>query len=299
MAHSVGIVAMGLQCLALASCSVGPAPPRELELLAERASATRAHATSVPAAAVPAPAAAEAPRDWNFTIAPYGWLPNLTGTVVSDGTGTDIEIPSGDFLSATRFGFMLYAEARWKRLFAAFDGTWATLQAEETGQIANIDVEVKQQLYDVRLGYGIIQRTRGEPVPADSSFEQPQIVLDGYLGARYWRTDIEANVSGLINERASGVSTRWDPFIGARLRYDFSPRWTSYVLGDVGGFGIGEAAEFAWQAQVAFGFRIARWVTVLAGYRALAADTVTGSGTNRNGADLIKHGPMIGAGFIF
>ena len=28
-------------------------------------------------------------------------------------------------------------------------------------------------------------------------------------------------------------------------------------------------------------------------------DTVTGTGTNRNGADFIQHGPLVGLGFSF
>ena len=71
------------------------------------------------------------------------------------------------------------------------------------------------------------------------------------------------------------------------------------MRGDIGGFGIGDAAQLAWQLQGGVGYDVTRWMHIFVGWRALAFDTVEGSGTNRNGADLVQDGPLIGLGFSF
>jgi opacity protein-like surface antigen len=78
-----------------------------------------------------------------------------------------------------------------------------------------------------------------------------------------------------------------------------SYRWIIGFRGDIGGFGIGDAAEFSWQVAAEVGFRVSRGVTIFAGYRVLDYDTVTGEGADRNGIDLNQHGPIIGGGFLF
>ena len=90
--------------------------------------------------------------------------------------------------------------------------------------------------------------------------------------------------------------SRVDPFVGMRIAWDMSYRWAFGFEGDVGGFGIGDAARFSWQAQAKFGFRVSRRVTVFGGYRVLDYDTIEGDGPNRNGADLRQNGPIVGAG---
>jgi hypothetical protein len=68
------------------------------------------------------------------------------------------------------------------------------------------------------------------------------------------------------------------------------------VLGDVGGFGIGDAAQFSLRASASLGFRVSKRIALLAGYRILEYDTVVGEGADRNGTDLRQNGPIIGAG---
>jgi opacity protein-like surface antigen len=73
-------------------------------------------------------------------------------------------------------------------------------------------------------------------------------------------------------------------------------RWAIGFVGDVGGFGIGDAARFSWQAAGEVGFRVSRRTTIIGGYRILDYDTVEGDGQERNGTDLRQNGPIIGVG---
>jgi hypothetical protein len=92
---------------------------------------------------------------------------------------------------------------------------------------------------------------------------------------------------------------RWDPFIGGRVGWDASKRWSLGLRGDIGGFGIGDAAQFTWQLEGTAAFRLASWSRLLAGYRVLSFDTVDGGGTERSGVDLLQQGFIVGVAFGF
>jgi len=71
------------------------------------------------------------------------------------------------------------------------------------------------------------------------------------------------------------------------------------IQGDIGGFGVGDAAQFTWQAAIEMGYRVSKRVVILGGYRWLEFDTITGEGEDRNGQSLLQHGPIIGVGIGF
>jgi hypothetical protein len=91
------------------------------------------------------------------------------------------------------------------------------------------------------------------------------------------------------------ASTDWiDPIVGLRLHADVTPKVGVTVLGDLGGFGIGSASRFTWQAIGLVTYDLSeRWV-LQAGYRALGLDRDAGVH-----ADFVMHGPIIGATFKF
>ena len=247
------------------------------------------------------PAATDREGTWSFFAAPYGWLTGVSGTVVTDGEAVEIDVPFEDFLGATRAGFMLYLEARRDRLFVAFDGTWATLGAASEGVLIDLDVEVRERIYDMRIGYQVFNRELGDPIHRSKFTWQRRGIVDVFIGGRYFRTEPVITLTPIIGDEReiSTVDSRIDPFLGLRAGWDMSYRWIVGFRGDVGGFGIGDAAEFSWQAAAEVGFRVSRRVTIFAGYRVLDYDTVTGEGADRNGTELNQHGPIIGGGFLF
>jgi hypothetical protein len=239
--------------------------------------------------------------NWRFFAAPYGWLTGVSGTVVTDGEAVELDVPFEDFFDATRAGFMLYFEARRNRLFVAFDGTWATLGAASDGVLIDLDVEVRQRIYDMRIGHEVLNRELGDPIHRSKFDWQRRGIVDVFIGGRYFRTEPVITLTPIIGDEReiSMVESRIDPFLGLRAGWDMSYRWTIGFRGDVGGFGIGDSAEFSWQAATEVGFRVSRRVTIFAGYRVLDYDTVTGEGADRNGTDLSQHDPIIGGGFVF
>ncbi len=238
---------------------------------------------------------------WGFYVGPYGWLTGVAGTVVTDGEETGIDVPFKDFLENTNAGLQLYFEARRDRLFMAFDGTWANLGSEVEGTLFDLDIEIRQRIYDIRVGYEIYSTEIGDVINKSKFDWQRRGVIDLFIGGRYFRTEPVITIIPIIGEEReiSGVDSRVDPFVGLRIGWDMSYRWLIAFRGDIGGFGIGDAAQFSWQASAKLGFRVSKRVAILAGYRILEYDTVVGEGADRNGTDLRQEGPIIGAGIAF
>ena len=241
-------------------------------------------------------------KSWQVFAAAYGWLSDVNGISYDAGNKSEIDIPFSDIIENTQSGLMLYAEGRWRKWFASFDGTWVKLGAEETGQLLDIDVDLEKRIFDMRIGRQIYGRILDEPSSnVDEGWERTAAV-DIFFGARYFYTKPTVILSSkLLNsmERFSTVDERWDPFIGFRAGYDFTRRWSAIIRTDFGGFGIGNAANFSWQVEGTIGFRMTRHLSLLVGYRALSFDTVEGNGPNRSGIYLTQHGPIIGLGVNF
>jgi hypothetical protein len=95
-------------------------------------------------------------------------------------------------------------------------------------------------------------------------------------------------------------STNWiDPIIGGRLIADLSDKLVLLCRLDVGGFGIGEASEFTWNALAVLGYDLSERSRLWLGYRALGIDYETGSGSEDLKFDLTISGPVVGVGFRF
>lgn len=235
---------------------------------------------------------------WDLFIAPYGWLTGVSGTVVTDGEETVIDVPFEDFLENVNAGLMLYFEARRNKLILAFDGTWANLGSEVDGRLFDLDIEIQQRIYGIRVGFEAYRTQIGDVIEKPLFNYQRIGVVDLFIGGRYFKTEsLVTLIPPVGNEREISVAdSRIDPFIGLRIAWDMSYRWAFGFNGDIGGFGIGDAAQFSWQAEAEFGFRVSRRVTIFGGYRHLEYDTVTGEGTDRNGTDFRQSGPIIGAG---
>ena len=237
-------------------------------------------------------------KDWGFFVGLYGWFADVDGTAYTDGQGTDVKLPFEDILEQTESGLQVYAEAWVDKWYFAFDGTWADLGVDIDGDFVGVDVAIDQQILDFRGGREVLRRVYA-PTGPDGKWER-ELLVDLYFGARYFSTDIDVNVDvlGLPADVAS-KETRWDPYFGARAFYNLTGRWLISGRADIGGFGIGDAADFTWQTQGDIGYRITRAVAFVLGYRALFFDTAFGSGDNLNGVELLQQGPFVGIGIGF
>ncbi|MHC4956845.1 MAG: hypothetical protein ACYTGN_00620 [Planctomycetota bacterium] len=217
----------------------------------------------------------------------YGWLAGVEGTVAPD---TEIKIPFEELASLTTGGFQLYAEVRWRRLFVAFDGTWANLKVIDT---ARLDVDITQQIFDIRVGYSLVRKLIGGTEAWDPW--RRHFTWDAFVGARYFSTETTVQLTLIQPTTRTIKDTRTDPFIGTRTVWFFAKSWAWVVRADIGGFGIGNAAQFTWQLETFVAVRLTKWLNFVIGYRVLSFDTIEGG----EGVDLTQHGPVFGFGFNF
>ena len=120
--------------------------------------------------------------EWSFKIAPYAWLAGTGGTVVTNGEETDFDLSFEDIFELTTGGFQINAQARHKRLFLTFDGTWATLGHGEDLLGGRVDFEVKQKILELNVGYRLIGPEFRSADPDTRLYEPGAVALDAYVG---------------------------------------------------------------------------------------------------------------------
>lgn len=243
--------------------------------------------------------------DWSFVIAPYAWLAGTGGTITTDGVDQDFDLSFEDILDMTTGGFQIYTQARYKRFFVAFDGTWARLGDGEELLGGRIDFTVDQTIAEVQFGYRIAGPNFSASSADATAFTPWGVEFDAYLGVRYWRTDISLNVDlpGVpplippVQVSGSGTDDWYEPLIGARLRLGLTPTVGMSVFGNVGGFGVGDAADLTWTATFSVDWQFGKRWGAAFGWRTQAVEESSGSGVDLNGSEILTTGPIVG--FIY
>lgn len=246
-------------------------------------------------------------KKWSFVVAPYGWLAGTGGTITTNGESQKFDVSFEDILDVTKGGFQIYGEARYKRWFLSFDGTWATLGHGEGLARGRIDFEVKQTIISIQAGYRLIGREFGAARPCACPIQPGGVALDAYLGARYWRTQLALDIDlpgrpPVIPPRQSSGSSNdeWiEPLIGARFGLGLTSKIGMGINANIGGFGIGDAADFTWTLSLMFEWQFARHWGLGFGWRTQSVHEMSGSGADRNGSDITTTGPVVGLVFKF
>jgi len=244
---------------------------------------------------------------WSFIIAPYAWLAGTGGTITTNGVDQDFDLSFEDIFDMTTRGFQINTQARYGRLFFVFDGTWATLGHGEDLLGGRIDFTVEQTIAEVHAGYRLLGPEFSASGSETADFTRWGVELDAYLGVRYWRTDISLNVDlpGVppfippVQVAGSGTDEWYEPLIGARLRFGLTPKVGMSIFGNVGGFGIGDAADLTWTATMSFDWQFGqRWGAAF-GWRTQSVEEMSGSGADRNGSEILTTGPIVGLIYRF
>jgi len=255
-----------------------------------------------------APAFADSgPNEWSFKIAPYAWLAGTGGTVVTDGDETDFDLSFEDILEVTTGGFQINAQARYGHLFLAFDGTWAQLGHAEDLLGGRIDFAVKQVIAEMRGGYRLLGPAFRSATPDTRPYVTGAVVLDAYLGVRYWKTDLSlgVNLPGVpplippTQTEITSIDEWFEPLIGARFGLGLTQKVALSIDGNLGGFGVADAAELTWTLNLFIDWRFGRKWSAAFGWRTQSVNDISGSGVDRNGSEIVTTGPVIGFVYSF
>jgi hypothetical protein len=152
------------------------------------------------------------------------------------------------------------------------------------GRFYWMDNEIRVKIPPVKVpGFDIsITNTRNPLLPGRQPIQFPDLSVPG------------VSFGGLDDKFHE--STWWvDPLVGFRARTGLSERFALTLIGDIGGFGIGSASTFVWEAWGILNYRLNDSWSLLGGYRAVGIDRDFGSA----GFDGTLYGPTLGVQYRF
>ncbi|MTH99571.1 hypothetical protein E1297_26585 [Roseibium sp. RKSG952] len=239
-----------------------------------------------PSVELPVQAPAEPGKTWQFIFAPYLLAPSIDGTAqVGRLPNTDLNVSPGTIFENLQFGAMAHFEVLYdNRWGATLDVAYMNLGSGTTFPTVGGSVKsgVKQLVTEAFLGYRLWQQSRNW--------------AEAYAGVRWWHNDLEvtAAIPGISFSR--DILENWvDPVIGLRGQYFFTPAWSVYGSGNVGGFGL--VSDFTWGAQGGFGYHFSDRYALHLQYKATGVDYDNDNDKTGQGAfsyDTVTHGPMLG-----
>ncbi len=210
---------------------------------------------------------------WSYSITPFLWATGLSGTMSKGPLNVGVDADFKTIAENLDMGLMLDFRAR--RGVWEFGGNlvYADLSASKTGPIAGVESTVDAKLTILEL---------------DAKYYF-QDTFFGYAGGRYINIDAGLAIGPPVSASASSANNWIDPIVGAGFNVPLSEKWSVAGKGDIGGFGLG--SDFAWSAQAYAQYEASDSLSLMFGYRHLAFDYTSGSGTN---LDLALSGPVFG-----
>lgn len=228
--------------------------------------------------------------DWSFSFTPYAWLAGQS----TDVGGAKLRQSFNDLASMTNLGFQSKLIVRWRWLSFAADWTYADMSSNTEIGRTRIDMDLKQNILDMKLGVLAYDTTTPK--------QDGGIAVWVGAGARYWDNQVNFTIttrpilpSGSVTEdKDSTGQSWWDPVLGLGLHFPVTARVGFLILATGGGFGIGDASDYIWDAELAALFRLSRRFEIAAGYRQFKYDRTDGSGDEEIRQTVTVSGPFIG-----
>lgn len=223
--------------------------------------------------------------EWQFEFAPlFLWGMSLKGSSTVGTSTVPLDLSFKDSvlenISAVLTFHFETRKGRWGG-FAEFQ----YVDLEPTAEINNgpkLDVSVISKLAEAGATY----RVWGEPRRG----------LELLGGARWYNVDMDVGLDAGGPNLVS-VNESWaDGFVGARLIWALSPKWTFEGRADIGGGPIG-SSDHVWNLSGFFDYRHSELLSAFAGYRVLDVDYSTGSGRKEFAWDVRQQGPLAGLNF--
>ncbi len=231
-----------------------------------------------PVVASPAPAPADA---WRFTVMPYVWGTGVSGSIrpIAGAPTLSFDRSLADTLESLDSAFFLSFAAERGRLVILGDVSSVKSSAEGTLP-GGIPAEG-------RLTQRTLTLAGGYRVHADA-----RSAVDVFGGFRAYEVSADIVAAGGA-VTASPTRSFVDPIIGARALFALSPRWSTMLYADVGGFGVGNESAVVLSALL--NYSISESIAISGGYRAMWID-YDDRGTI---ADVSLGGPVLGVSFRF
>jgi hypothetical protein len=251
-----------------------------------------------------AAAAEPPPPDWELEVYAYGWAPTVEadydGEIDDAFVFATFDTDFDDVFSEWDLGAGVGIDFRYQRFVMLLDGVWVQSEVESSDLPGlNVDGHLTNVVGDGKLGFRVLDRAA--PWASDpSSLDAPRMAFDVLAGARYWflkneALDLEGQLAVPYNIQ---TDIDWvDPLVGMRLILGLMPQLSFSLVGDIGGFDIGNGSELTWMVHPMLNWRPIERMSVHLGYKHLRADKERPS-TNKD-MDYELSGPTVGLGVHF
>ena len=234
------------------------------------------------------PAAGE--TSWSLAVTPYVWLAAQS----TDVGGRALRQSFTDLASITNLGFQGRVALRIGRVLVGGDYTYADQASTTAIGRTSIDMGVRQHIVDLKIGY-----------PA---YDSRTADMDGGMalwvaaGGRYWDNDTDFTITRepllpggeteIVEEEAA--QSWWDPVIGVLAHWPVTAAVGFGARGTVGGFGVGDASSYLWDAEATATFALGRRLLLSTGYRAFRYDRTDGEGADEVSQNVTVSGLILG-----
>lgn len=246
-----------------------------------------------------APAAAEPPppREWDLAIFGYGWLAASEAEFDTRLGEVEVDASISDNLEDLELGAMAALDARYRRFVVFLDGVWTQIGDESSVARGRVDADVTLSYADAKLGVRLLDRAA--PWADAAQLDAPRLRFDLLGGARYWytRLEVDGRFPNAPDRQDDRVKDWIDPLVGARIGIGILPTLNLAVIGDVGGFDLGNGSEWTWMVMPTLNWRPGERWSFHVGYKHVHADRERPS-TNRS-SDFELTGPIAGVGLHF
>jgi hypothetical protein len=224
---------------------------------------------------------------WQFNAATFLWAPSISGNITLRGRSFDSSVGALDVLrkSDSVFGYMGNFEAENDRFGVFLQPIWMRLGFTSPAGVLNS--KITTDLTFIEFG-GFYRALQGMVDAGRPWF------IDAMGGVRL--TSMSVSASFALGPSLSQTRTWVDPFVGARGRLQFAPRWDVELRGDVGGFGVG--SQVSLNTYLLLGYRFTLFghpAEAFGGYKAQWQDYRSGG----FGWDNVLHGPLLGLNVTF
>ncbi|MEM9086279.1 MAG: hypothetical protein AAGB23_10190 [Pseudomonadota bacterium] len=224
--------------------------------------------------------------DFTVILAPYVWIPSVSGDIGLGAQGVPLNLDAGDLLDVFEVGGLIRGEVRHKSGWGvSADYIFADLGTSFDILIGDADADVSADILELAVNRRIKSG-------ADA--------IDIYAGVRRWDADVNVVIDTFFLSGDIAVGDEWtDPLVGVRYLHPLSPRWRVIAQGDIGGFGVD--SEFSWNAAVGVSYATSDHMQFQIVYRTLSVDRESpglGGGAPVD-VDITISGPLIGLAFRF
>jgi hypothetical protein len=228
--------------------------------------------------------------EWSIVLTPYAWLAAQS----TDVGGEALRQSFNDLASITNFGAQMRVAARWRWLILSADATIADLQSEQNVGPANVDLDIDQVILDLKFGGKVYDNRRAD--------QSGGFALWVAAGGRYWDNTVKTTVTidPILPGRPPETSllqetqTWWDPVLGLVFHFPVAPKVGFGLRVTGGGFGIGDASDYLWDAETAAVFKLSRRLSLSVGYRQFKYSRTDGEGDEAVDQTVTAFGPAIG-----